>query len=97
MNGRPNAFFQMQAKNELLKSEVGVLQGKVNALQNKANTLQSDLDHVHASVSFRIGRVITWLPRKVRGGVWCFRDHGAGYTARRALYHMGLWKDEKKG
>ena len=95
MNGRPNAFFQMQAKNELLKSEVGVLQGKVNALQNKANTLQSDLDHVHASVSFRIGRVITWLPRKVRGGVWCFRDHGAGYTARRALYHMGLWKDEE--
>ena len=88
LNGRPNAFFQMQAKNELLKSEIDMLQGEVSTLQN-------DLDHVHASVSFRIGRVITWLPRKVRGGVWCFRDHGAGYTARRALYHMGLWKDEE--
>jgi len=50
---------------------------------------------VHHSVSFRLGRGITWFPRKVRDGVWCFRDHGAGYTARRALYHMGLWKDEE--
>ena len=83
LNGKPNAFFQIQAKNERLEKEV--------------NILQSDLDHVHNSASYRIGRTITWLPRKVRGGVWCFRDHGAGYTARRALYHMGLWKDEKKG
>jgi len=83
LNGKPNAFFQIQAKNERLEKEV--------------NILQSDLDHVHNSASYRIGRTITWLPRKVRGGVRCFQDHGAGYTARRALYHMGLWKDEKKG
>lgn len=83
LNGKPNAFFQIQAKNERLEKEV--------------NILQSDLDHVHNSASYRIGRTITWLPRKVRGGVRCFQDHGAGYTVRRALYHAGVWKDEKKG
>ena len=62
-----------------------------------ADTLQYDLDCVHNSVSFRFGRAATWLPRKVRGGVWCLRDHGIGYTVRRLLYHMGLWKDEEEG
>ena len=72
-DGKPNAFFQMQAKNELL--------------EEKNRVLQSDLDFV---------RPIIWIPRKLRGGVRCFRDHGAGYTIRRTLYHMGLWKDEEK-
>ena len=35
------------------------------------------------------------VPRKLRGGVQCYRDHGAGYTFRRTLYHMGLWEDEE--
>ena len=34
--------------------------------------------------------------KKLSGGVRCFRDHGVGYTFRRALYHVGLWKDEEK-
>ena len=79
---KPNVFFQMQAENERLEKEVNYLQG--------------DLDHVRRSVSYRLGRAITWAPRKVRGGLRCCRDHGAGYTFRRALYHMGLWRDEEK-
>jgi lipopolysaccharide biosynthesis glycosyltransferase len=46
-------------------------------------------------VSLRIGLAVTWLPRKIRGGIQCFRDHGAGYTLRRCLYHLGLWEDEE--
>ena len=34
---------------------------------------------------------------KLHRGIRCYRDHGAGYTVRRTLYHMGLWKDEEKG
>ena len=86
-----------------LKSDLDSKQKQIDRLQRsldrkkkQVDTLQYDLDCVHDSVSFRVGRTITWAPRKVRGGVWCFRDHGAGYTLRRALYHMGLWKDEEK-
>ena len=32
---------------------------------------------------------------KLMGGAQCYRDHGAGYTVRRALYHVGLWRDEE--
>ena len=37
----------------------------------------------------------TRAPGKLRGSVQCYRDHGAGYTVRRTLYHMGLWEDEE--
>lgn len=30
-----------------------------------------------------VGRTITWLPRKVRGGVRCYREHGLEYTIKR--------------
>lgn len=57
---------------------------------------RAEIEGLSSSTSYRIGRAVTWLPRKVRGGVRCFQDHGAGYTVRRTLYHMGLWKDEEK-
>lgn len=62
----------------------------------RAQNELSETRDVSASASYRIGRAVTWLPRKVRGGVRCFQDHGAGYTVRRALYHVGLWRDEEK-
>jgi len=85
-NGNPNAFFQTQAKNKLLEKELRIL-------QTELRILQSDLAHVHASVSFRVGRAITWLPRKLRGGVRCYREHGYAYTFDRLLVHMKLRKD----
>ena len=47
------------------------------------------------AVSLRIGLFITWLPRKVIGGIRCLREHDLGYTLRRVLYHLGLWEDEE--
>ncbi len=40
------------------------------------------------SVSFRIGRAITWGPRKVRGGVRCYNQHGIAYTIKRIGWHI---------
>ncbi len=37
----------------------------------RARSLKQELASIKGSVSFRIGRAITWLPRKVRGGVRC--------------------------
>lgn len=36
-------------------------------------------------VSYRIGRAITFLPRKIRGAINCCKDHGFAYTVRLAL------------
>ena len=38
---------------------------------------------------------MTFVSRKVHGGIRCYREHGARYTLRRTLYHMGLWGNKK--
>ena len=54
----------------------------------RSDQLQYDLDCVHNSVSFRVGRVITWAPRKLRGGVRCLKEHGVAYTVNRFFEHI---------
>ena len=49
-----------------------------------------ELYDIRHSYSFRIGRILTWFPRKIRGGIRCIRQHGVGYTARRVLEHLGI-------
>ena len=34
------------------------------------------------SSAYRIGSAITFIPRKVRGFIWCVKDHGLGYTIK---------------
>lgn len=55
-----------------------------NQLRMKENVIRD----LQRSVSFRLGRILTWAPRKARGGVRCWRDHGLAYTLRRALRHL---------
>lgn len=43
------------------------------------------LECVHNSASFKIGRKITFIPRKIRGGIQCIIDHGFFYTCKHAL------------
>ena len=93
-------YFWKYAKSTVFFERIVETMGKTaaeerNKLKEQNARLQYDLDCVHASVSFRVGRAITWAPRKVRGGLRCLRDNGAGYTVRRTLYHMGLWEDEE--
>lgn len=45
---------------------------------------------IRASASYRIGRFITWIPRKVRGFFRCYREHGWRYTCKRVLVHLHL-------
>ncbi len=46
---------------------------------------EKELEKVLNSASYRIGRMITFVPRKVKGGIQCIRDHGVTYTAKLAL------------
>ena len=45
--------------------------------------LEGQLECIYTSKSYRIGRFITWLPRKVLGGIRCYQEHGLRYTLRR--------------
>ena len=49
---------------------------------------KKQLDDVHNSVSFRAGRCMTWFPRKIRGGIRCYKEHGFKYTIKRCFEKM---------
>ena len=50
--------------------------------------LEQHIEDTQKSMSFRIGRFLTWLPRKLRGGVRCLRENGFSYTFRRFFAHL---------
>ena len=58
--------------------------------------LEMEIDNIKASWSFRIGRFITFIPRKVRGGIRCYQEHGFSYTWQRLLVHLHLKQDPYK-
>ncbi len=84
--------FPKEVENELFAQ---IIANPWENCRNIAGGLRDQLNCVHNSVSFRIGRAITFLPRKVRDGVRHLRSLGASYTVHRAPYHIGLWKDKE--
>ena len=62
----------------------------------KARNLEGELNSIKGSVSFRLGRALTWAPRKVRGLVRCYQEHDAKYTFERVLYHLHLGPDNDR-
>ncbi len=60
--------------------------------QEMSNALEGNMGELLAiqrSASYRIGRVITCLPRKIGRGLECIRQWGFGYTVRRGLGKLG--------
>lgn len=53
---------------------------------------EKELLNIRGSVSYRIGRIITWVPRKARGFSRCYREHGWNYTCYRVLEHLQMTK-----
>ena len=49
---------------------------------------RQEISAIRASWSYRIGRAITWLPRKIRGGIRCYQEHGLRYTLERLKAHF---------
>jgi hypothetical protein len=69
---------------------------EIGRLETELRNRKAELDATRNSLSFRLGRTITWLPRKLRGGVRCWREHGGKYTFRRMLYHLHLKPNNDK-
>ena len=55
-------------------------------VENKYSRLLGE--KYYDSLSYRIGRTITWLPRKIKGGIQCYKDNGMKYTVNRFFEHI---------
>ncbi len=53
-----------------------------------AEQYRNEVTLIHKSLSFKIGRFITWLPRMIRGFFKCLAENGFKYTAKRVFYHI---------
>lgn len=62
----------------------------------RVSLLEQEIKNIHSSATYKIGRIITWLPRKIRGGIRCYKQNGARYTFERILVHLKLKKEVKK-
>ena len=54
-------------------------------IKKENENLKHQIGSLQNSVSFKVGRIITWVPRKIRGGVKCLSQHGVGYTIKRMV------------
>lgn len=74
--------------------DVAKQNGALNALQRLPVSMSSNqlqrLRNIEKSTSYRIGRIITFVPRKICGGIQCCKDHGLIYTIKRGFQHLGL-------
>lgn len=72
------------------EAEIKTLEKKLRVCEAEIESLQEDIRSLQNSVSFRIGRQVTWFPRLVRGGYRCYLDHGFTFTIRRIIEHLGV-------
>lgn len=66
---------------------------------NRNKEKNAELEEIKLSASYRIGRGITWLPRKIRGGIQCIKDNGIEYTCKHLILKVAyiLHIKEKNG
>lgn len=71
-------------------------QEEIFLLKKKLRAKEKELADIQNSLSYKIGRIVTYLPRKIRGAIWCCRDHGLKYTFKRALIRLHIVKAPPK-
>lgn len=81
---------------ERLQQLQGVYDQEIESLIGKIKYFETELTAVHNSVSFRVGRVITWLPRKIRGAIRCLKRNGFVYTFIKIFRGNGRAEEYKK-
>ena len=55
------------------------------SIEKKYQIAQKELENIKKSKSYKIGRLITFIPRKTVGGVRCLKENGMRYTVRRCF------------
>ena len=84
-----------QPGKKMLQGNVGrmtkeELERQLRAYAAHGGAVEREIIAIRSSASYKIGRLLTWGPRKVRGGIRCFRDNGMKYTVQRILERLHL-------
>lgn len=83
-----HSLFQKEA--DALRKQLQTQKKEADALCKQLQTREKEITTIKRGYSFRIGRILTFLPRKLRGGFRCYKEHGFMYTVKRTLWHLGV-------
>lgn len=72
-----------ESEKQKIETELQKSKNEVQKIKNENIRLKKELKSISNSVSFKAGRIITFIPRKIRGGIKCFKDNGWVYTVKR--------------
>jgi glycosyltransferase involved in cell wall biosynthesis/FtsZ-binding cell division protein ZapB len=72
----------LQEERNQLQGERDQLQGERDQLQGEKKQLQGERNTLLASRSYRLGRMLTWFPRKIRAFFRCLKQNGLIYTIK---------------
>ena len=78
-------YLPIQQKAQMLEQERAALKKAAAKDAKTIARLKRQLALVKKSASFRVGRIITYVPRKALGVLRCCKDHGVGYTFKRTV------------
>lgn len=59
-------------------------------IEKQVKQCKKEMKALESSWSYRIGRAITFLPRKIRGGIRCYKENGMRYTIIRLAQKLKL-------
>lgn len=74
---------ECEKENAQLKKQLAENRKENVQLGKKVSALRYELSEVYNSKSFRLGRVLTWYPRKIRDTIRCYRECGLQQTVKR--------------
>lgn len=89
-------IFTQTSNDGNLGMDIQQLNNKLLMYQRISKNYENEIIAIKSSKSYCIGRFITWLPRKIKGGIRCYKEHGLRYTFRRTLVHLHLISEKTK-
>ena len=81
----PLSFYLASLDNSAQDMDEVEMSGSVQLyrMEQKVKALEGEIVALQSSASYKIGRLITFIPRKIRGGIRCIQENGMGYTIHR--------------
>ncbi len=67
-------------------------QEEIIVLKRKLAAKEKELNNLLSSTTYKIGKLIMFIPRNLRRAMWCCKAHGLKYTIKRALIRLHLLK-----
>ena len=74
---------RIRLSSEHITSETINSEMKIKELQQELKEKKRELKGIYDSKSYKLGRMLTFFPRKLRGGIRCYQENGLQYTLNR--------------